>query len=551
MKYNIDISEASVQCKEMEVGSCEDVIRNLHQTLDLSRQGCFNDVTIICGDGKFHSNSFLLATIFPVVRNIFHRIQNYDENIIISLPDVNLSEFEHFFQAFYQRKDSLEISKGITDLMQNNDSLMEAAVQDFKSEVFPFLEEESEIKESVYAKSSSPTKVRKEKNFKCNQCDFKATREYYIQRHMKINHGPTDFTPDDDAAVDMEGNSLKTEAEDSEEDDEQKDIDSLIVMIDPLDYDEDSKEDTEIIRIRKGVKSKNGKKGKQSNEKMAQCPFCDYKARKYNVKTHISRVHNITQCPHCDFHTNTKSSYRNHLKTFHPSALLFKCEHCDFSTKTKWPLTRHIFLKHPEHVDKYHEMIEDGKQLCKKCMKFLPNSEYEEHMLEHNQEMEICNICGKLLKGKSNLKYHIQTVHQILEKKYFCEKCNAGFAFENGLNQHMRRVHSEKYPCPLCGENFFEHRLKRHIADMHTPDDQKKYQCKDCGKGFNDTKRLEIHRMNVHLKLQPYKCRYGCDIAYNDISNRNQHEKKKHGKLFTTAKEEKIKEILGSQIEQN
>merc|ERR1719195_1257220 len=109
---------------------------------------------------------------------------------------------------------------------------------------------------------------------------------------------------------------------------------------------------------------------------MAQCPFCDYKARKFNVKTHISRVHNITQCPHCDF-----------------------------STKTKWPLTRHILIKHPEHVDKYHEMIEDGKQLCKKCMKFLPNSEYEEHMLEHNQEMEICNICGKLLKGKSNLQY--------------------------------------------------------------------------------------------------------------------------------------------------
>ena len=244
--YNIDISEATVQCKEMEVGSCEDVIRNLHQTLDLSRQGCFNDVTIICGDGKFHSNSFLLATIFPVVRNIFHRIQNYDENIFISLPDVNLSEFEHFFQAFYQRKDSLEISKGITDLMQNNDSLMEAANQDFKNEVFPFLEEESEIKESVsvYAKSSSPTKVRKEKKVECNQCDFKATREYYIQRHMKNNHGPTDFTPDDDDAVDMEGNSLKTEAEDSEEDDEKKDIDSLICMIDPLDYDEDTKEDT-------------------------------------------------------------------------------------------------------------------------------------------------------------------------------------------------------------------------------------------------------------------------------------------------------------------
>ena len=59
-----------------------------------------------------------------------------------------------------------------------------------------------------------------------------------------------------------------------------------------------------------------------------------------------------------------------------------------------------------------------------------------------------------------------------------------------------------------------------------------------------EEKQLEIHRMNVHLKLRPHKCRYGCDISYNDTSNRNAHEKKTHGKLFTTAKEEKMKSKL-------
>ena len=29
--------------------------------------------------------------------------------------------------------------------------------------------------------------------------------------------------------------------------------------------------------------------------------------------------------------------------------------------------------------------------------------------------------------------------------------------------------------------------------------------------------------------------RYGCDIGYNDVSNRNSHEKKKHGGLFNGA----------------
>ena len=61
-----------------------------------------------------------------------------------------------------------------------------------------------------------------------------------------------------------------------------------------------------------------------------------------------------------------------------------------------------------------------------------------------------------------------------------------------------------------------------------------------------EKQKLEIHRMNVHLKLQPYKCRYGCDIAYNDVSNRNQHEKRTHGKLFVVVRDEKMKAALNN-----
>ena len=99
--------------------------------------------------------------------------------------------------------------------------------------------------------------------------------------------------------------------------------------------------------------------------------------------------------------------------------------------------------------------------------------------------------------------------------------------------------HEDKTSCPECGLKV--RHLKLHIEQVHTPDDQKPFQCQDCGKGFVEKRVLEHHRMNVHLKLRPYNCRYGCDIAYNDTSNRNQHEKKTHGKLFTTEREEKVK----------
>ena len=101
------------------------------------------------------------------------------------------------------------------------------------------------------------------------------------------------------------------------------------------------------------------------------------------------------------------------------------------------------------------------------------------------------------------------------------------------------KSHEEKMPCPECGERV--RHLKQHMRSVHTPDELKKFQCQDCGKGFEDKKKMEIHRMNIHLKLRPYNCRYGCNISYNDTSNRNAHEKKNHGKLFTTVKEEKLK----------
>ena len=72
--------------------------------------------------------------------------------------------------------------------------------------------------------------------------------------------------------------------------------------------------------------------------------------------------------------------------------------------------------------------------------------------------------------------------------------------------------------------------LDDHMIVMHTDDRDKRFQCIDCGKGFIYKDNLEKHKMNVHLKLRPYICRYeGCGVSFNDVSNRNQHEKRVHG----------------------
>ena len=141
--------------------------------------------------------------------------------------------------------------------------------------------------------------------------------------------------------------------------------------------------------------------------------------------------------------------------------------------------------------------------------------------------MVICQECGKEV-NKANLVYHMRKKHEVVECS--CETCGKKFMDTMSLRDHLRDCQKEPEQCNLCGAMVS--RMKDHIRNVHTADQDKRHRCEFCGKGFFDKKKLEIHKMNIHLKLRPHRCRYGCDIGYNDTSNRNAHEKKKHGGLF-------------------
>ena len=215
---------------------------------------------------------------------------------------------------------------------------------------------------------------------------------------------------------------------------------------------------------------------------------------------------------------------QRHKKKQHRSSKT--CHLCGFESKNS-----SSFLQHMTR----HEGGWKGKSQCTKCPKIFATELLNEHLMTCDPKV-VCNICGQGYRDKNCLAEHIKRVHEAKEFQYVCEICSKGFAFKGNLSSHMRRVHIEKSACPECGKMVRS--LKMHRMNAHTPDALKNFQCQDCGKGFMVKKELEEHRMSVHIKLRPYNCRYGCDIAYNDTSNRNQHEKKKHGKLFTSPKDE-------------
>ena len=142
-----------------------------------------------------------------------------------------------------------------------------------------------------------------------------------------------------------------------------------------------------------------------------------------------------------------------------------------------------------------------------------------------------CNICGKLVQ-KQCMKQHMRNLHDFADQfaaKVSCHICGKVCMTKSILTSHLL-VHEEKRPCPICG--LAVRHLDYHMKSAHLSDDQKKHKCPDCGKGFYQSTKLTQHRINVHLRNRPFQCRYGCDIKYNDSSNRNSHERKKHGGLF-------------------
>ena len=337
--------------------------------------------------------------------------------------------------------------------------------------------------------------------------------------------------------VDEDGTDIKSEFED---------IDTLVMMMDPL---EDKSEN---------IKSENLKL--QFEPDSAEKPFkplkcrygCDLSFSRRERYKHEKSEHGqiftkenkpkkkewtcLGECGNssCRKTFNRLDNKKRHIRE--KTQLPQPCHICGVSFKSEKGLRQHL----EEHDGGWL-----GKSRCRECLKSFAIEEIEAHQSLCKPEF-ICNVCGKTFIRKAGLKWHMEYAHGEL-KPVKCEHCEKIFKAESSLAAHIRTIHTkptEITTCPECGKQVKY--LSQHIALVHTADNEKKFQCQDCGKGFVTLKEVKRHQMSAHIKSKPYNCRYGCDIAYNDKSNRNQHERKQHGKVYTS-REEMLKEALDVQ----
>jgi len=102
-----------------------------------------------------------------------------------------------------------------------------------------------------------------------------------------------------------------------------------------------------------------------------------------------------------------------------------------------------------------------------------------------------------------------------------CDMCGYVGNGKAAMRNHFRRIHGELKPCDECGEmvrNLVDHKRSR-----HTPDNEKKFRCSLCDKGFTCRQKLNEHEL-IHGDLRPFPCQYNCGYACKFVGNLRKHE---------------------------
>ena len=69
-----------------------------------------------------------------------------------------------------------------------------------------------------------------------------------------------------------------------------------------------------------------------------------------------------------------------------------------------------------------------------------PSSHYPQE-----SDLKICHLCGKKHSTNSNLKQHMEMVHE-KKRKYTCNICDAEFYFNHQYEQHVKGKSKKLFP---------------------------------------------------------------------------------------------------------
>ena len=355
----------------------------INELLTLSKEEHSQNVTIICMNGTIRSNCLILASIFPVFKNVIDTIQQYDDSIAISIPDVEKNELEDFLMFLHRNHDA---------------------------------EEEFSLAGSIYEFSKYSSKVQ----------TIKTPKQEDLEPQVEL--------------------IKEEEIEDASNYHQQNlDLNLLYPIKHSILESNVSEVKPEILSTTKQAQSEFKVKRKRKDAKPECCPHCGFIPKcftasnlKRHIETHFPGTKPVVKvsCHICG-KVVQKGSLQFHIKSHDQMPGTFVCPDCGKGFKNA------RYLK--DHVDSEHKGIK--KYSCDQCGFRTNRSDvFKIHMIDHTGIFpHNCSTCGKGFKTRGELNNHEDT-HLPDEQKYkfSCQFCGSKFTRKVNLDVHIKSQHSNK-----------------------------------------------------------------------------------------------------------
>ena len=318
-----------------------------------------------------------------------------------------------------------------------------------------------------------------------------------------------------------------------------------------------------------------------------KCNFCDYDNSficKRHLETHIKKEHPEAKkgkkfiCKCCEKSYSYKDDLFKHMKNNHASEEMSKKQSITQKKEVKKePVSDNSDFSADENNDNdsdfdYHKEIAKRKFKCTQCGDgFLKKKILEIH-LEEKHEM-VTGKNGKLVKNDKVIDNDNENTksHQMIQCKYcdvksgsadihyrhmlnfhpdetfFCKICPNRHKFANfatnlpkdqAMQIHNMIHHGQTDPenpnrvlCSLCNKKKLfvtKKRLKLHVLRVHYKV-QAKYQCTICGKLYQENSKLKDHMENAHFKSKIHECKE-CDAKFETRTKYQYHIANFHSK---------------------
>ena len=439
-----------------------------------------SDVTLICGDEvTVKAHKFLLGFHSSILKSVLQIVD--ERHAFISLPETKSEDLNMLLNLIYFRS--------VPDQEKNNQSLREL-MNRFNIEIPETIKEElvendeepleniEDMFFTVQENEYSPKKIETEES-----PDFSMV----IQENEILNSSEKlEIQESPDFSMMIQENDIPNSSEKSETDEP---LNSKIKIeenssnqIDVTGALEHSAEVTNLaeLEVKKYIHEKNyfcnkcqmtfssdsslkehnqTKKHKEKKKKCKDCQKVFVNEMMLNIHMEEHQEEPVVDqngricCNKCD---NTfKDIYKLRIhKVIHVRGM-FNCDYCPSKFSNYHALKWH--LEHPDDVEE-----------CDQCGKKIKGGKFwlNEHKLAFHQGLRIkCNFCDRGFKDSSNLGKHLQADH--FGRRFYCEQCNYSAKNRSILRIHTDAEHpsetSQLYRCPDCGyQGYSLDRYKTH-----------------------------------------------------------------------------------------